>query len=171
MAQAGTHTFGPDNSQLLVRTAREGAAAKLGHDLVIEVTGWQGTLEIGDDGSVTSAELTVDPNSLQVREGTGGAKALSEKDKGEIKSQIEKKVLQGKPISFRSTDVKGSSIRGDLDLNGTTRPVTFLINFDDAGRPSASASVTQSDWGIKPYSAMMGALKVRDTVDVEFSAR
>jgi polyisoprenoid-binding protein YceI len=164
-----TQKLGPDNAQLTVRTAREGAAAKLGHDLLIEVTSWDGTVETGDDGSVTSATLTVDPNSLQVREGTGGAKSLSDKDKGEIKSQIEKKILQGKPISFQSTDVKGSSIRGDLELNGTTRPVTFLISLD--GAPSASASVTQSDWGIKPYSAMMGALKVRDTVDVELSGR
>jgi hypothetical protein len=26
--------------------------------------------------------------------------------------------------------------------------------------------VTQSEWGIKPYRGMMGALKVRDTVEV-----
>jgi polyisoprenoid-binding protein YceI len=163
-----TQNFGPDNATLVVRTAREGAASKLGHDLVIEVKSWQGTVEVGDDGSPTTAELTADPNSLEVVEGTGGAKKLSDKDKGEIKSQIEKKVLQGKPISFHSTDIKGSSIRGDLELNGTTKPVTFTIDLDG---PSASAPVTQSDWGIKPYSAMMGALKVRDTVNIELSGR
>jgi polyisoprenoid-binding protein YceI len=170
-----TQKFGSDNSTLAVRTYREGAAAKLGHDLVLEVTSWQGVLETADDGSTTSAEVTADPNSLEVREGTGGAKSLSDKDKADIKSSIEKKVLQGRPISFRSTDVKSASegtysIRGDLELNGNTKPVTFLLEVAD-GRPSAKAQITQSDWGIKPYSAMMGALKVRDSVDVELSGR
>jgi hypothetical protein len=30
--------------------------------------------------------------------------------------------------------------------------------------------VTQSEWGIKPYRALMGALKVRDTVEVVLDA-
>jgi polyisoprenoid-binding protein YceI len=176
MANAGTHAFGPDNSKLMVRTFREGAAAKLGHDLVLEVTSWQGVVEIADDGSVSKAEVTADSNSLEVREGTGGVKALGDKDRADIKSTIEKKVLQGRPISFHSTDVKtggeGSySIRGDLELGGNTGTVTFLLGLDAEGRPSATAQVTQSDWGIKPYTGMMGALKVRDTVDVELSAR
>ena len=175
-AEAGSHKVGPDNAKLEVRTYREGAAAKLGHDLVLEAKSFEGSLEVAEDGSATSAELTVDPSSLQVEEGTGGAKQLSDKDKGEIKSQIEKKVLQGKPISFRSTDIKTSgdgsySIRGDLELGDNTRPITFLVSLDDSGLPSASAQVTQSDWGIKPYSAMMGALKVRDTIDVALSAK
>jgi polyisoprenoid-binding protein YceI len=171
-----THNYGPSDAKLLVHTKREGAAAKLGHDLDIEVTSWQGTLEIADDGSATSAEMTADPNSLEVREGTGGAKACSDKDKAEIKSTIEKKVLQGKPISFHSTDIKTSgdgtySMRGDLELGGNTRPITFLVSLNGSGIPSATAEVTQSEWGIKPYSAMMGALKVRDTVSVELSGR
>jgi len=166
-----TTTLGPNNAKLLVRTYREGAAAKLGHDLVIEVTSWQGTLEVGDDGSATSAEITADSSSLEVVEGTGGAKSLTDKDRADIKNSIEKKVLQGKPISFHSTDIKGTSVRGDLELNGNTKPITFNVNIDDSGGASASTQVTQSDWGIKPYSAMMGALKVRDTVDVELSGK
>jgi hypothetical protein len=31
--------------------------------------------------------------------------------------------------------------------------------------------VTQSEWGIKPYRAFMGALKVRDTVEIVLDAR
>jgi hypothetical protein len=36
--------------------------------------------------------------------------------------------------------------------------------------PEISFSVVQSKWGIKPFQAMMGALKVRDQVDVEIEA-
>ena len=45
----GLHKFGPANAELTVHTARTGAAAKAGHDLVIEVTAWEATLEIGKD--------------------------------------------------------------------------------------------------------------------------
>jgi hypothetical protein len=31
--------------------------------------------------------------------------------------------------------------------------------------------VTQSEWGIAPYRGLMGALKVRDAVDVVIDAR
>jgi len=176
MAEAGAHKLGPENSKLIVRAYREGAAAKLGHDLVIEVTSWQGVLEIGEDGAATSAELTADSRSLEVREGVGGAKALSDKDRADIKGSIDKKILQGSQISFRSTDIRTSgdgsySVRGDLELVGTTRPITFLVSLDAGGHATASAQVTQSEWGIKPFSAMLGALKVRDTVDVELSPR
>ena len=40
----GTHTVGPDGSTLIVKTYREGLAAKAGHDLVIEVTSWEATI-------------------------------------------------------------------------------------------------------------------------------
>jgi hypothetical protein len=30
--------------------------------------------------------------------------------------------------------------------------------------------VTQSDWGIKPYRGLMGALKVRDEIEVVIAA-
>jgi hypothetical protein len=34
------------------------------------------------------------------------------------------------------------------------------------GRVTGTLPVTQSDWGIKPYRGLMGALKVRDTVEI-----
>ena len=49
----GTYRLGPGNGTLSVRTGRVGAAAKAGHDLLLHVTVWQATLEIGEEiGSV-----------------------------------------------------------------------------------------------------------------------
>ena len=42
------------------------------------------------------------------------------------------------------------------------------MSIPTAGSP-ASAIVKQSDWGIKPYSALFGALKVADEVQLELS--
>ena len=49
-------------------------------------------------------------------------------------------------------------------LAGTTQPVAVTLAIDDAGALSATAVVTQSAWGMKPYSALFGALKVKDEV-------
>jgi hypothetical protein len=70
--KAGTYQLGPGDGTLSIRTGRTGAAAKAGHDLVIEVTAWEATLSVGDSPADTSVELAADATSLHVREGTGG---------------------------------------------------------------------------------------------------
>ena len=82
--QAGTHKLGPENGTLSVRTGRTGAAAKAGHNLLIHITAWQATLEVGDDPARTSIVLDADATSLRVREGTGGMQALGDDDKASI---------------------------------------------------------------------------------------
>ena len=95
--ETGTHTIGPSNGSLKVKTGKEGAAAKMGHDLVIGVNSWEATVEGGDSPSIT---LTADPGSLEVIEGSGGAKPLSDKDKGDIKKSITGKVLGSSQITL-----------------------------------------------------------------------
>jgi polyisoprenoid-binding protein YceI len=172
--QPGSHKFGPDNATLRVRTARQGAAAKAGHDLVIEVTAWSATLEVGDDSAPTSLELDADAGSLRVREGTGGVQRLGDDDKADIEKTIDDEVLHRKPIEFRATAIEPAergraTVTGDLKLAGAVHPVEFRLDVDTAGGIAATAVVKQSDWAIKPYSGLFGALKVKDEVEVEFS--
>ena len=49
----------------------------------------------------------------------------------------------------------------------------MAANLDAGGDGSVSGtvSVTQSEWGIKPYRGLMGALKVRDDVEVVIAVR
>ena len=171
----GTHTLGPENGTLSVRTGRTGAAAKAGHDLLIHATAWRATLEVGKDPAQTSIVLDVDPTSLRVREGTGGMQALGRDDKANIETTINDEVLKGQAIAFRSTGVQpaagGSrlSVRGDLTLFGETGPIAFDLLVGD-GTLSSSVVVKQSEWGVTPYSALFGALKVVDEVEVELDA-
>jgi polyisoprenoid-binding protein YceI len=172
--QAGTYRLGPDDGTLSIHTGRTGAAAKAGHDLLIEVTAWQGTLRVGDDPADTSVELEADATSLQVREGSGGLQSLGDDDKANIRTTIDDDVLEGRPIAFRSTAVTGAdghlTVQGELTLAGTTRPLAFDLAVDDDGRLSGAAVVKQTDWGMKPYSTLFGALKVADEVRVEIDA-
>jgi polyisoprenoid-binding protein YceI len=172
--QAGRYKLGPDDGTLSVRTGRTGAAAKAGHDLLIHVTAWEAMLEVGDDPADTSIALDADGASLRVREGTGGMQSLGDDDKANIHQTIDDDVLKRRAIAFRSTGVTGGDAKlcvdGELTLGGTTRPVAFDLEVGEDGRLRAVAVVKQSDWGMKPYSALFGALKVADDVRVEIDA-
>ena len=168
-----SQNFGQDNGSLKIRTGRTGGAAKAGHDLVIEVESWQATLDLESQPALT---LTADSRSLRVLEGSGGIKSLSEGDKADIKKTIDKEVLKGCAIEFRSSEVHevtggGWSVRGELSLNGKQAPVTFDLAIGDDGRVSGSATVAQTAFGMKPYSALFGALKVADEVAIEIDAK
>jgi len=169
--QPGTHKLGPDNGTLSVKTGRSGAAAKAGHDLTIHVGSWEATLTIGDDPAQSNLTLDADASSLSVIDGTGGIQSLGDDDKKNIKKTIDDDVLKGESIQFRSTSVQGSdgtlSVQGDLTLRGKSNPITFDLTVGDDGRVSGTAVVKQTDWGMKPYSALFGALKVADEVKVE----
>jgi hypothetical protein len=139
-------TYGPHNATLHVHTERAGAAAKAGHDLTIEVTAWEATVA---DGRLT---LTADPHSLKVVSGSGGMKALDDDDLRNIEQTIRDEVLPPDPITYAD---------GALTLNGVTKPVSATVT--DSG---GEATITQTEFGLKPYSALFGTLKVADAVRV-----
>lgn len=175
MLTPGTHTFGPDDGTLSVRTGRTGAAAKAGHDLLIAVTSWEATLELGADPARSSLVLRADPASLRVLEGSGGMQSLGDDDRANIVTTIDDEILKGTAIEFRSTEVRRAEdggaieVQGELTLTGNTRAIAFDLRLAPDGRLGGRAVINQTDWGIKPYSTLFGALKVADEVVVEVS--
>ncbi len=167
---SGVHAIGPSDGELLVLTYREGVAQKVGHDLILEATSWQATIEVDDGGLPVSVSLEADPRGLQVRQGLHGAKPLSDSDRTSIRENIVKKVLGTQPVTFRSSSVDTAAgtvaASGELTLRGTSRPVAFRGALDPHGRVTGALTLRQSDWGITPYKALMGALRVRDEVEV-----
>ena len=163
------YALGPDDGTLSVRTGRGGAVAKAGHDLLIHVTAWTATLDL----DAPSLALEADPTSLRVREGTGGMQALDDGDLANIETTINDEVLLRRDIRFRSTSVSGDAdslrVAGDLTLFGSTRPIAFDLALTE-GRVTGTAVLKQTDFGIKPYTALFGALKVADEVRVEIDA-
>jgi polyisoprenoid-binding protein YceI len=167
-----TYRLGPDDGTLSIRTKRTGAAAMAGHNLLIHATRWDATIGLG---APTRVEIEVDGSSLRVIDGAGGMQALQDEDRENIEQTIDDEVLHGERIRFRSAEVKskgaGLTVAGDLTLNGNTRPLGFDVEITEEGGISAVAVVKQTDWGMKPYSGLFGALKVVDEVEVEIEAR
>lgn len=176
MVSPGVYELGPQLGALRVKTGRSGAAAKAGHDLVLEATSWKATLTVGDSWSL---DASVDAGSLVVVSGEGGLKPLTPGDCDDIKQNIARKVLnvdKFPTITFQTSQPgaagNGSvNIGGTLSLVGASAPLWLDVKSGDDGTLTTAVSFDQSSFGIKPFSAMMGALKVADRVEIEISAK
>jgi polyisoprenoid-binding protein YceI len=151
-------------------------AARAGHDLDIGVDRWSATLD------PSGLKATIDATSLTVLEGRGGVKPLSDKDKADIKKTLDEKILktaQNREITFESGPLTSPSdgawtVSGRLTLVGVTNPVEVPVTVatgDSEVTLSASVTVVQTQFGIKPYTGLMGALKVADPVEIRAEAR
>jgi YceI-like domain len=174
-ATSGNYRLGPDNGRIVLKTGRQGVAAMAGHDLTLEVTRWSATVQVPDEaaGGVTAATVNaeIDLGSLEVREGTGGAKPLSDRDRGQIRKQIAG-ILGTGTASFTSsriirTGASGGAIEGTFSLNGQSEPLRLQVSEPQPGRYRGAGTVVQTALGIKPYVGFFGALKLKDEVGVE----
>jgi polyisoprenoid-binding protein YceI len=171
--QAGRQQFGPERGRIVLLTTRDGLAAQAGHDLTIEVTQWSAELEVADDLTPAALTVRVDMNSLVVREGKGGVKPLTDRDRREI-AVTARKLLRADRFPEATFTASGfdqgaggnGAVRGTLSLAGSDRPVRLEVAVNGNGGFHATGSVRQSDFGIKPYTAFLGVLKVSDAVGI-----
>lgn len=176
--QDGTYRIGPDSGRLVVHTGRTGLGAKAGHDLTIEARAWTGSVVVNTgDPARSSVTLEIEAGSLRVVEGTGGVKPLTDSDRAEIERTMREKILhpdRHPAITFRSTALAGSAdsftVDGELTIVGTSRPVQARGSVSTEGKVRGRATVVQSRWGIKPYSAFFGTLKLADEVVIDIEA-
>ena len=101
--------------------------------------------------------------------------ALGEDDRANIEKTIDDEILKRGAVTFRSTGAEAGPdgrirVRGDLTLVGATQPIEVDLGMSGDGTVVATAVVTQSGWGMKPYSILFGTLKVVDEVDVRLEA-
>jgi polyisoprenoid-binding protein YceI len=170
---AGTYRLGPAAGRVAIRTGRAGLAARAGHDLLIEIARWSATIEVPADDDVAAATISaeLDLDSLSVREGTGGAKPLSPRDRADIERTMAK-ILSGGTAAFTSTRVipstVGGAVEGTLTFNDRTQPVRLQVQAPAPGRYRGTGTVAQTAFGITPYTGFFGTLKLKDEVTVEF---
>jgi len=152
----------------------EALLGSLDCDLTIEVRRWSGELTVNEDLSPADLEVQIDLGSLIVRDGTGGLKALTDRDRREIAVTARKTLGADRhpEASFSATEFKpdgdgGGTVTGTLTLAGVARPLRVQVAKTGPDRYHAATLVVQSAYGIKPYTGFLGALRVRDAVDVD----
>jgi polyisoprenoid-binding protein YceI len=172
--QPGRHPFGPACGRITLRTSRDGLVAQAGHDLTIDITRWSGQLTVSDDGSPAELIVKADLGSLVVREGSGGLKPLTDRDKREIAVTARNTLRADRypeatftATSFEPGAAGGGVIGGTLALAGQSGSQQLQVSQTGPDRYRATTTVAQSGFGIKPYSAFLGSLKVSDAVRVE----
>lgn len=163
---------------MIIKTGRTGIAARAGHDLTIEITQWSGQATIPPEG-IENASVTaeIDLGSLAVREGTGGAKPLTGKDRADIAATAKKILGSGDQAVARFTSSRivpsasgHGAIEGTLDFRARSQPARLELTSPSPGRYLGTTTIRQSDFGITPYTGFFGALKLRDEVTIEFEA-
>jgi polyisoprenoid-binding protein YceI len=167
---ATSHRVGPERDRLVLRTSRQGFVAQVGHDLTIEVTRWSGEVVVADDPARSSVTVSAKLGTLRVVDGTGGITPLSDRDRREI-ARTARELLDADrqpEARFTSVGVTASGlISGNLTIRGETRPLELTVTDLGGGRYRATGTVLQSRYGIRPYTAFLGALRVADAVAVE----
>ena len=166
------------DGELLVCTGVEGRAAQMGHRLTIVMKRWQAAVS-WTDGEPVSAELAVETESLQVLRGDGGVKGLSGPEKALVRSNALRALGAGRFPGVRYTadaierTGDGYRLTGKLQIHGESRTHVIDLRTEDLGdswRISAESAVRQSDYGVKPYSLLMGSVRVAEDVTVSFTA-
>jgi len=166
------------DGELLVRTGVKGRAAQMGHRLTIVMRRWQAAVSWAGGKPVT-AELAVDTESLQVLRGEGGVKGLSGPEKVVVRANALRSLNAGRfpEIHFTTDTIEtgddGYRLTGALEIHGKSRKHVIDLCTEDLGdswRMSAQSTVRQSDYGVKPYSLLMGSVRVADDVTVSFTA-
>jgi polyisoprenoid-binding protein YceI len=149
-----------------VFTFKDGMLSPLGHDLELQVTRF--TVDVSDDKSRVEASFAAD--SLRVLNATGGAVPLLERDRASIEGTVASEILQARRhprIEFRSTAISEQEIRGTLTLLGRSREIVCRRETAE----TATAQIHQPDFGIKPYRAMLGALRLKADLTVRITLR
>ena len=163
------------NSECLLFSFKDGLLARLAHDLKLQVERF--SIEVDDASQQIKA--TFDPSSIQVVcaqiDGRDDPSTLSKGDKKKIYDNVTKDVLRIRKhpeIRFDSTKVvergEGFAVEGTLQIHGKSRNIQTSVRAD-GDRWVTELKLHQPDFGIKPFSAALGALKVKPDVMIRVS--
>ena len=169
-------TYDQNNADCFVFTFKEGLLSPVAHDLRLRVERF--SIEVGE----SSVVARFDTSSLRVdtpmKDGKENPSALGERDKAKIADQVRDDVLHSArypEARFQSSSVQkradgGYDLAGELTLHGVTRPLEARTELQGGGQRLA-ISLHQPDFGIVPFKAMMGTLKIQAKVEIRVTTR
>ena len=154
--------------EVRVFTFKEGLLSRVAHDLRLHV----GRFTITREGDDVIARF--EANSIVVdgamRDGALDRKELSARDHEKIEDTIRDDILRTNKharIEFRGrVDPTQLRVVGELTLGGVHRPLTIVAT-RDRNRVRATINLRPSDFGIQPYKALAGAIRLQDRVRIE----
>lgn len=170
--------FTQSDGELLLRTEVTGRAKRFGHRLTIRMATWQATVRWRGH-EPAAVEAAIELAGLEIVSGAGGMKPLSTPEKAIARGNaLGSLAADAYPVVAYTCEAPvptatGYDLAGELEIHGTTRPHRLAVAVQedqDRWLLTFESSVRQSDFGVKPYSLMMGSLAVGDEVAVSFRA-
>lgn len=188
LAPNGTvYAVDPAASRVRIFVFRAGAAARLGHNHVLSVPKFEGYVSVPSEQAadarfelrVPLAELVVDDPDLR-RETAGNFSGERSADDiaGTRRNMLGTRGLSADQfpiVRLRSVAVEGDwpvlVAQVEVTLHGVTRAQAVMLRVERSPtqlKVDGQFTLRQSDFGITPFSALGGLMKVQDSVAIEF---
>jgi polyisoprenoid-binding protein YceI len=162
----------------MVKAFATGMLSAFAHNPTMAIRDFIGEVEFSPDSpEQSSLNIRIQSGSLQV------ADEVSDKDRREMETQIREDVLETDrypEIVFESTNVSAdrimasqyrAKIKGNVTLRGLTRACEItaqIIAGPDILRAHGEFPLKQSDFNIKPVTAVGGTIKLKDELKFTF---
>jgi polyisoprenoid-binding protein YceI len=169
----------PEQSKFTVQAFAEGLLSAFGHDPVLAIKDFTGEAEFVP-GSFESASLkmTIKADSIVL------STEVKEKDRLDLEQTMREQVLEiakYPEIVFVSSNVSVTRLAegryrarviGDLTFHGSTQKNLWITSevtvSGESLRAKGDFSLKQSDFGIKPFSAAGGTIKLKNELKFSF---
>lgn len=178
LEQAAYYDIEPALSTFRIHVKASGMLSAFGHNPTIAVRIFSGEAKFNAaEPAASSLKVVLKAASLRVVDN------MKDGDRDEIEKTMREQVLEAEQypqIAFTSNSVALDSgaggnykvtMEGQLTLHGITRDITIPAQVSLLGEMLNAAgefTLRQTDFGIRPVSAVGGGLKVKDEVKVAF---
>lgn len=173
----------PQHSRVFMRTGRDGPMKAAGHDHVIVSADIEGLVLVSDDPDKSRANLRFPLQQLLVDDPAYRQRFGMEPDlpasaiEGTTRN-MQDKVLESSRFPWATASVQALSIqqeKAQLEVSVAMHGVSFdyevpaALEFDpDTLTVSGSMTVSHGDFGLTPFSAAGGLLRVAEDIEVVF---
>ena len=173
----------PQRSRVFIRVGRAGPMKSAGHDHVIASEDVEGLVLLGADPVTGHADLRLPLQRLVVdkpeyRERYGLDSDISASAINGTTRNMQDKVLESATYPWAevrariaATEDESLTLAVSVTLHGATSEYLVPVRIEaDGKRLSATGSMTvqHGDFGLSPYSAAGGLLRVAEAVEIEF---
>jgi polyisoprenoid-binding protein YceI len=153
-----------------VFTFKEGMLSRVAHDLALRLDRFVVTL----DGEILRVEFELASLVVEgpVESGVIRAERFDAATRAEIERAMHEHVLETRrhPTALFSGSAvpadSGFDVSGQLALVGRSVPLSFAVR-RERGSLRAELELVPSRWGIEPYRALFGAIRLRDRLRIE----
>ena len=167
----------PAASLLAIEARRGGSLARLGHDHVIAshaVMGYVAPEEGRSDLFVQLDQLVVDEPELRAQS-RFDTQPSADDIAGTRQNMLRALAAEQYPFALIEVNrLDRGRLKVTISLHGATRSFETPVQIDSSAnelKASGRIDLKQTDFGIKPFSILGGAVQVQDEVNLRFSIR